>query len=141
MNKGSKLKSGLAILKNEKQMISNTRNFNNVNRIRACVHRHASHKRQGSRKHADYSPSKIKIDEQYVQNISLCFTEFSCDPFDQSDRTLRSLQSGIQASTAFSEDLKSAKADGTQKVEEFLNERVYSKQKSDLFVIMSYCSS
>jgi len=36
MNKGSKLKSGwLAILNNEKQVLSNNRNVNNVNRVRA----------------------------------------------------------------------------------------------------------
>ena len=35
MNKGSKLKSGwLAILKNEKQLLSNTRNVNNVKQVR-----------------------------------------------------------------------------------------------------------
>ena len=131
MNKGSKLKSGwLAILKNAKQLLSNTRNANNINRIRACVHRHANHKKQGSRKHADCSPSKMKIDEQAVHDISACLTEFLCDSFDQSDQTLRSLQSGSQASAALCADLKSAKPDGEWKVEEFLNERVYSKTKS-----------
>lgn len=93
INKGSKLKSGwLAILKNEKQLLSNTRNVNNINRIRACVH-HANHKKEGSRKHADCSLSKMRIDEQALQDISACLTEFHCDPFDQSDQTLRSLQS------------------------------------------------
>lgn len=48
MNIGPKLKCGwLAILKNEKQLLSNTRNVKNVNRIRVCVHRHVKHKRQG----------------------------------------------------------------------------------------------
>lgn len=131
MNKGSKLKSGwLAILKNEKQLLSNTRNVNNVNRIRLCVHRHANHKRRGSRQHADCAPRKMKIDEQSVQDIGACLTEFHCDPFDQSDQTLRSLQSGIEASLVLSADFKSAKADGERRVEEFVNERVFSKTKS-----------
>jgi len=47
MNKGSKLKSGwLAILNNEKQLLSNTRNVNNINRVRRAVHQHANRKRQ-----------------------------------------------------------------------------------------------
>ena len=54
MNKGSKLKSGwLAILNNEKQLLSNTRNVNNINRIRRAVHHHANHRRKGKAKHAD----------------------------------------------------------------------------------------
>lgn len=131
MNKRSKLKSGwLVILKNEKQLLSNTQNVNNVKGIRVCVHRHVNLKRQGSRKHADCSPRKMKIDEQSVQDISACLNEFHCDPLDQSDPTLRSLQSGIQASPVLCADLKSAKADGQQRVEEFVNERVYSKTKS-----------
>ena len=44
--------------------------------------------------------------------------EFKCDPFDEKDQTLRSLHSGIEASKALSDDLKSAKADGKQKMEE-----------------------
>jgi len=47
MNKGSKLKSGwLAILNSEKQLLSNTRNVNNINRVRRAVHHHANCKRQ-----------------------------------------------------------------------------------------------
>ena len=40
------------------------------------------------------------------------------------------MQSGIAASEALSADLKSAKQDGQRKVQEFLDERVYSKNKS-----------
>ena len=131
MNKGSKLKSGwLAILKNEKQLLSNTRNVNNINRIRASVHRHADYEKQTRKKHADSSQSRTKTDEQAVQDISACFNEFKCDPFDERDQSLRSLQSGIAASEALSADLKSAKEDGQRKVKEFLDERVYSKNKS-----------
>ena len=61
MNKGSKLKSGwLAILNNEKQLLSNTHNLSNKNRVTASVHCHADHKKPGNRKHADYSSSKMK---------------------------------------------------------------------------------
>lgn len=71
MNKGSKLKSGwLAILNNEKQLHSNTRNVNNVNQVRTTVHRHAKRKKQVKGKHADCSSSKMKKDEQATQDIN-----------------------------------------------------------------------
>ena len=64
-----------------------------------------------------------------MHDISACLTKFKCDPFDVSNQTLRSLQSGIQASVALFTDLKSAKTDGERKVEGFLDERIYSKTK------------
>ena len=131
MNKGSKLKSGwLAILGNEKQLLSNTRNVNNVNRVRVCVLNHAESKKHAQQKHADCSSTKIKIDEQAVQDISSCLTEFKCDPFDLDNQTLRSLQSGLPATEALVADFKSAKEDGKIKVKELREERVYSKGKS-----------
>ena len=75
MNKGFKLKSGwLAILNNEKQLLSNTRNVTNINRVRRAVHHHANRKRQGKGRHADCSSSKMKKYEQAVQDISSCLT-------------------------------------------------------------------
>lgn len=131
MNKGSKLKSGwLAILNNEKQLLSNTRNVNNINRVRRAVHQHADHRRHMSEKHADCSSSKMRKDEQAVQDISSCLNEFECDPFDLTNQKLRSLQSGIPASDALGVDLASAKKDGESKLKEFLDERIYSKMKS-----------
>jgi len=101
MNKGSKLKSGwLAILNNEKQLLSKTRNVNNINRVRRAVRHHANRKRQGKGRHADCSLSKMTKDEQAVQDISSCLSEFKCDPFDHTNQTLRSLQSGIPDSDA-----------------------------------------
>ena len=82
------------------------------------------------KKHADSSKSRTKTDEQDVQDVSAFFNEFKCDPFDERDQSLRSLQSGIIASEALSADLKSAKQDGQRNVQEFLDERVYSKNKS-----------
>ena len=67
MNKGSKLKSGwVAILNNEKQLLSNTRNVNNVNRIKKSIHCPADYKKLSKQKHADCSRSKIKKDEQAI---------------------------------------------------------------------------
>jgi len=69
--------------------------------------RHANRKRQGKGRHADCSLSKMKKDEQAVQDISSCLSEFKCDPFDHTNQTLRSLQSGIPASDALAADLDS----------------------------------
>jgi len=131
MNKGSKLKSGwLAILNNEKQLLSNTLNVNNVNRVRRAVHQLADRKRPSKAQHADCSSSRMRNDEQAVQDISSCLSEFECDPFDHTNQTLRSLQLGITATDALAADLASAKENGRSKVEEFVDERVYSKTKS-----------
>ena len=130
MNKGSKLKAGwLAILSNEKQLLSNTRNVNNINRIRLRMHYLADHKKI-NKPHEDSFPSKMKKDEQAIHDLSEYFCEFQCNPFDYTNQILRSLQSGITASKELAKDFKSAKKDGETKFEEFLKERVYSKTKS-----------
>jgi hypothetical protein len=64
----------------------------------------------------------MKKDEQAIQDMNACLTEFKCNPFYHTNQTLRSLQSGISASEVLAADLKSTK--------EFLKERVYSKTKS-----------
>ncbi len=76
------------ILNNEKQLLSNNRNVNNMNHVRASAHYHADLKKQSKGKHADCSLSKMKKDEQAVQDMSACFKEFQCDPFDHTDQTL-----------------------------------------------------
>ena len=63
-------------------------------------------------KYTDCSKSRLKTDEKAIQDISDCFKEFDCDPFDPSNTHLRSLQSGIPASNELAADLKSAKTDG-----------------------------
>jgi hypothetical protein len=69
MKLNSKLKQGwLQLLLNEKQLFSSTRNVNNVGRVKAtinrnlkCLHRH--------RKHVECQPSRMKKDEQAVQDM------------------------------------------------------------------------
>ena len=131
MNKGSKMKAGwLAILNNEKQLLTNTRNVNNVNRIRNAVHRHANQKKKKGKKHADYYKPRCAADERAVQDLNECLKEFQCDPFDLSNTTLRSLQSGLDATEELLADVTSAKNDGQQMVNDFLEERVFAKTKS-----------
>ena len=65
MNKGSKLKSDwLAILNNDKQLLSNTRNVNDVNRARRAVRQHANRKRLWKAQHADCSSSRMRERER-----------------------------------------------------------------------------
>jgi len=127
MNLNSKLKSGwLQLLQNEKQLFSTTRNANNVARVKAAVNQNLKCKRR-NRKHAECQPARMKKDEQAVQDLQACLTEFEADPFDESKPTLRSLQSGLVASPQLVNDLKTALQDGQTQVETFLQERVFTK--------------
>ena len=106
------------------------RNVNNVNRIRDLMLNHAKYKKSKKTKHIDCSKSKLKTDEKAIQDISDCFKEFKCDPFDLTNTQIRSLQSGIPASDELVADLKSAKSDGEKMVQKFIDERVFSKKSS-----------
>ena len=129
-NKDSKLKSGwLSILKNEKQLLIHSRNCNNIVCIRNALHCHIGTKK-GIYKHTESSPRRLKEDEQVVQDLLNCISEFECFPFDSAAPTLRTLQSAIPASDKLIADLKSAYADGEAKLMKFLEEHVFTKVKS-----------
>ena len=70
----------------------------------ASVHHHAGWKKQVKGKHADSTLSKIKKDEKVIQDISSCLNEFKCNPFNHTNPTLQSLQSGIPASEVIATD-------------------------------------
>ena len=56
--------------------------MNNISRVRATIHHRVEFRKEIRIKHADCSPSEIKKDEQAVQDVSACLTEFMCDPFN-----------------------------------------------------------
>ena len=91
---------------------------------------HAKNKKSKKTKYMDCSKSRLKTDEKAIQDISDCFKEFKCDPFDLTNTQIRSLQSGIPASDELAADLKSAKSDGEKMVQKFIDERVFSKKSS-----------
>ena len=95
----------------------------------AIVHATVNRKQQVNRKHAECQPSRMKKDEQAVQDIQACFTEFEANPFDVSLPTLRSLQTGLVACPKLIIDIKTALSDGQVQVETFLKERVFAKTK------------
>ena len=72
----------------------------------------------------------MKEDEQDVQDLLNCISEFECFPFDSAAPTLRTLQSAIHASDKLIADLKSVYADGEAKLMKFLEEHVFTKVKS-----------
>ena len=67
----------------------------------------------------------MEKNEQAVQAIDDCLTEFMFDPFDDVNETLRSLKSGIPASNSLALDRMEY-----TKAQDFMAETVYSKKKS-----------
>ena len=130
MNNGSKLKSGwLAILNNEKQMLSSTGNVKNVNRVRTIMHCHANSKVwKGSM--AIQSAVKLRKMSKQSTIFVLVSLNSSVIIFYHMNKSLCSRQSGIPASETLAADFKSAKVDGVQTLKQFLEECVYSTEKS-----------
>ena len=129
MNLNSKLKQGwLQLLHNEKQLFSTTRNVNNVICVKATVNQNLNNQRR-HRKHVECQPARMKKDEQAVQDLHACIKDFDAEPFDISQPTLRSLQSGLVASIGLVHDLTTAPSDGRAQVETLLQERVFRKIK------------
>ncbi|KAL8573120.1 hypothetical protein ACOMHN_027380 [Nucella lapillus] len=129
MNLNSKLKQGwLQLLQNEKQLFLTIRNVNNVSRVKAAVQQNLKCERR-HRKHVECQPARMKKDEQAIQDLQGCMTEFNAQPFDTSSPALRSLQSGLVASPELVQDLNTAFADGQDQVETLLNDRVFTKTK------------
>ena len=130
MNKGSKIKAGwLSIFRNEKQLMADTRNANNLGRIRANLHNQINRK-QLSRRHTECIRARMCIDEQAVQDLISCIRKFDCFPFDLASPNLRTLQSAILAPPELIRDFFTAKKDGESKLKAFMDERIYSKEKS-----------
>ena len=130
MNLGSKLKQGwLNLLDNEKQLLSTTRNMNNIVRIRSTVKRNLK-KKDRRRIHVDCQMSRVKKDERAVQDIEACLQEFDTEPFDESNPALCALQSVITASAELVTDVKNAVKEGDGQGQTLLQECVYTKQSS-----------
>ena len=93
MNKGSKMKAGWSrFLKNEPMLLIHTRTINAINLVRASLHVIAN-LTSSPQCHSELSTTRLKVDEQAVQDLDSCITEFACDPFDLANPRLRSLQS------------------------------------------------
>ena len=73
--------------------------------------------------------STTKKDEQAIQDLQACMTEFDADQIDKSKPTMRSLQSGLVASPELVKNFKVALTDGRTQAENLLQERVFTKTK------------
>ena len=91
MNKGSKMKAGwLSILRNEKQLMADTKSINKIGRVRAAL-QYQVNRKQLSQKHQECNPVHMCRDEQAVQDLISCFKEFDCFSFDPASPALRTL--------------------------------------------------
>ena len=130
MNKGSKLKSGWKkILKNEKGLFVHTKNANNVNAVRNAL-RHFLSEVKGRHVHKENVKSRLKADEQAVQDMLALFKEWQCNPFDADNQELRSLQSGALAGDKLVKDFETAHEKGEEKVKDYFKQRLFSKEIS-----------
>ena len=129
MNKGSKMKAGWKrILKNEKMLLTHTRTVNYVNRVRSSLHALAN-LTEGAKCHKENTTTRPLLDERGVQDLDNCITEFDCDPFDLSNPTLRSLQSGMIAPDELVADFNAAHSNGESLVQSFFKEWMFSNEK------------
>ena len=131
INKGSIMNARwLPILRNEKQLMAFTKNVNNIGRFRAALHNQVNRK-QLSQKHQECTPAPMCRDEQAVQDMISCIKEFDCFPFNLASPALRTLQSAIPATLELIRDFKKAKQDGETQLKVFMDEHIYSKEKSN----------
>ena len=70
------------------------------------------------------------MNRQAVQDLLTCMEDFEADPFEESTSTLRSLQSGVTASSEILNDLKIALDEGYKQANDILEDRVFSKRLS-----------
>ena len=68
--------------------------------------------------------------EQAIQDLLSCFKEFDCLPFNPASPALQLLQSAIPATPELIQDFKKAKQDGETQLKVFMDEHIYSKEKS-----------
>jgi len=102
---------------------------NQVTQIRAA-HNSLANRKELKIDHAEYSSRQIQEDEQCVQDLVICFSEFDSFPFNPSSPVLRTLQSAMPASDKLIVDLNSSDAAGEEKLTIFLQDRVFSKKIS-----------
>ena len=109
--------------------MADTRNVNSIGRIRSTLHTQFNQKPQ-SQKHYECTSARLRIDEQVAQDLVSCITEFDCFPFDPASPNLRTLKSATPAPPNLIYDFSTTKQDGEFKLKAYLNESVYSKDKS-----------
>ena len=72
----------------------------------------------------------MACDNSAVCEIISLFDEWECNPFNKEQQQLRSLQSGQLANEDLVHDFENAHHDGEQIVLKYLQERLFSNEKS-----------
>ena len=104
MDKGSKMKAGWKrLLKNEIGLHVHVKNANNINTVRHFLQNQLDYIRAKST-HKENVKSRLRIDEQCVQDVISLISMWECDPFDLQHQLLRSFQAGAYASKELIED-------------------------------------
>ena len=130
MNKGSKMKAGWKrLLKNEIGLHIHVKNTNNISTVRHFLENHIN-AIKSKNIHRENSKSRLRIDEQCVQDIISVITEWDCNPFDLQQQSLRTFQTGAYATKELVEDFETAYADGDLLVQQSINDRLFTKSKS-----------
>ena len=76
-------------------------------KVREALHKRASIS-DAKRDHAANSKSRMKTDEQRVQDIANCLLEWESNPWDKSNISLCSLEPGFLASKELVKDFSTA---------------------------------
>ena len=90
-------------------LLIHTKNANVLNRIRVSFHELAGLKSFVSG-HRENTVRRLKVDKKAVQDLDQCLTEFECDPFDLSNKVLRTLIAGQVASAVLQSDFENAQS-------------------------------
>lgn len=129
MNKGSKMKGGwIGITQNEEALQTNIKIVNKIAKVKVKLH-DLAHLKERQYKHVECSPSRMKKDEEVVQNATGCLQKWNSVPWDTEIVQLRSLESGLLASQKLEEDFSTAKKAGEEKLALFFNERILTNEK------------
>ena len=105
--------------------MTDSANANSVNQVWTALHTMAQ-SNSSERHHSENTRTHLKLDEQAVQDINSCITEFECDPSDANNPSLRTLQSGVLASTVLLDDFESAHKAGEDLFKRLCNDSMLS---------------
>ena len=130
LNKGSKMKAGWKrLLKSEIGLHVHVKNANNISTVRHFLENQLDPIRAKST-HKENAKSRLRIDEQCVQDVISLISMWECVLFDLQHQLLRSFQAGAYASKELIEDFESAYCDGEILVPDSIKERLFTKSKS-----------
>ena len=126
MNKVSKMKGGwIGITQDEEALQTNVKIVNKITKVQVKLTEIAKLK-QRQYKHIECSPSRMKIDEEAVQNANECLQKWNSVPWDTDLTIPLSIKSSLLASEKVQDDFLTAKKAGKEKLEIFFQDIILS---------------